>query len=195
MKGIGTAIQIIVEFDRGLLQYLDVPQWNAFVADLLSEGLTPPVYEPGVRPPPIAVMLDFSRLGRARYNLDCIDLQLCWLEGADFTGASLRGARMGCGRDVKYAGSRLHGADFRDVEISGCDFTGCLGMETAMFVGAAFNPANPPVGLPASILAVCKAEAEPPPEDRRTPANPMEPTGFQQAPIKCHATIHTIPLE
>ena len=190
----GSAIQIVVEFHRDLLGHFDVPSWNAFVADLLEKGLIPPIHSPGEKPEPIGVLLDFRGLKRSHYRLDGIDLRLCWLEDASFDFASLRNAKLGCGRNVSYRGSRLHGADLRNVEIRGCDFTGCVGLETALFDDAAYAPANPPVGLPPEILAQCKAEAEPPPTDRRQPSNPQEPTGFQQAPLQCHASIHLIPL-
>lgn len=190
-----TAIQIVVEFDRSLLQYCDVGQWNAYVASLKSQYLAPCIMTPGEPPPAISVVFDFSRLQRAHYNMDGIDLSICWIELADFTGASLRNARLGCGRNVSYRGARLHGADFSGgVEISGCDFTGALGLEEANFDGAAYDPANPPTGLPPSILDICLAEAEPPPSNPRSSTNPMEPSGFQQAPLRCHASIHVIPV-
>lgn len=192
VKDSETAFQIVLEFDKGLLQHFDVKQWNSFMSDLLSKDLTPPLYTPGERPHPVSVMLDFHGLRRAHYRLDGINLSLCWLERADFTGASLRNARLGCGRNVCYRGARLHGADFRDVEISGCDFSDAIGLAPEMFLGAAYDPANPPIGLSQDILAVCRAESEPPASDPRAPSNPQEPTGFRQAPLRCHATIHTI---
>jgi len=187
---------VVVEFDRSLLgHFTTVPQWNAFVADLMARELIPPSYFPGQRPDPVAVMIDFSGLRRPHHNLDRIDLRMCWLEDADFSGASLRDARMCCGRNVRYAGARLHGADFREVEVSGCDFTGCSGLDAANFVGAVFDPANPPVGVPPEVLAVCEPEAEPPPTDPRQPRNPQEPTRFRQVPLRCHAIVLTIPKE
>lgn len=188
-------IQIVVEFRRDVLNHFSVPEWNAFVADLLGKHLIPPIHALGEKPEPLSVLLDFRGLKRSHYRLDGIDLRLCWLEGASFEFASLRKARLGCGRNVSYKGSRLHGADFHHVEISGCDFTDCVGIETAIFENAVYDPANPPVGLPPEILAICKPEAEPPPTDRRQPTNPAEPTGFQQAPLRCLATIHLIPME
>lgn len=190
-----TRIQIVVEFRRDLLGHFDVPQWNVFVAKLLSHGLIPPIFTPGEKPEPLSVLLDFRGLRRAHYRLDGIDLRLCWLQDADFTGASLRNARLGCGRNVSYKGARLHGADFRHVEISGCVFTDALGLESALFNSASYDPGNPPIGLPSDILAACKAEAEPPPDDRRQPTNPMEPTGFRQAPLRCLATVHMVPAD
>jgi hypothetical protein len=134
-------------------------------------------------------------LKRAHYHLDGLNLRLCWLENADFTGASLRNFRSGNGKGISYRCSRLHEADFRHVEISGCNFTDATGLETALFENSVYAPTNPPIGLPAGILAQCKAEAGPPPVDRRKPSNPMEPSGFQQAPIKCFATINSIPAD
>jgi len=192
------AIQLLVEFDRTLLSHVlgegGVPAWNRLVERLLEGGLTPPTWTAGGEPEPLGVLLDFTRLRMPHHRLDGINLRLCWLAGADLTGASLRNARLGCGRNVSYKGSRLDNADFRHVEVSGCDFTGCVGLETALFEDAAYDPANPPVGLPADIIAVCKPEAEPPPDDRRQPTNPMEPSGFRQAPLRCNASIHLVPV-
>lgn len=189
-----TAIQVVIEFDRTLLNHFTVAQFNAFIGGLLSRGLTPPIFVPGdTDPDPIAIMIDFNGLRRPHYDLDHIDLRMCWLADADFTGASLRHARMGCGRNVCYRdGARLHGADFRGVEISGSDFTGALGLDTAQFDGAVYCPSNPPVGLPASVMALCKPEAAPPLVDRRSPSNPMEPSGYRQSPLRCSALIHAI---
>ena len=193
------AIQVVIEFDKALFGHVvgerGVAGWNAFAGCLFERRLLAACWPPAERPPPLVALLDFRGLRRAHYRLDGIDLRLCWLERADFTGASLRGARLGCGRDVSYRGARLHGADFRHVEISGCDFTGCLGIEAALFEGAIYDPANPPVGLPPELLAACKPEAEPPPADRRQPSNPAGPAGFRQAPLRCLATIHLVPME
>jgi hypothetical protein len=190
-----TYIQIVVEFRRDLFGHFNAQGWNAFIADLLEKNLIPPIYTPEIKPEPLSVLLDFSGLKRPHYHLDGIDLRMCWLEGASFEFASLRNARLGCGRNVSYRGSRLNGADFRDVEISGCEFSGATGLDTAMFDAAVYCPSNPPINLPPEILAQCKAEAEPPPDDRRKPSNPMEPSGFQQAPIRCLATINLIPTD
>ena len=189
------ATTIIIEFRADLLGHFDVPSWNAFVNALFERRLLSACWSRTESPPLLVMMLDFRGLRRARHRLDGIDLRHCWLERADFTGASLKNAKLGCGRNVCYKGARLHGADFRHVEISGCDFSGCLGIESAMFDGAVYDPANPPVGLPPELLAACKPEAEPPPSDPRRPSNPMEPMWFRQDPLKCHATIHVAPME
>ena len=186
---------IIIELRADLLGHLDVPSWNAFVNALFERRLLSACWSPKERPPLLVMMLDFRGLRRARYKLDGIDLRHCWLADADFTGASLRNAKLGCGRNVCYKGARLHGADFRHVEISGCDFTDCQGFDAALFDGAAYDPANPPKGLPSEALAVCRSDAEPPPTDRRQPTNPAEPTWFRQSPLRCHATIHMAPME
>ena len=186
---------IIIEFHHELLGHFNVPEWNAFVAGLVERRLLSICWSRTERPPLLVMMIDFRGLRRAHYKLDGIDLRHCWLADADFTGASLRNAWMGCGRNACYKGARLHGADFRHVEISGCDFTDATGIETAMFDDAMYDPANPPKGLPPEVLAVCKPEAEPPPADRRQPTNPVEPTWFRQAPLKCQATIHMMPME
>ena len=190
-----TAIQIIVEFDRSLLSHFTVSTWNSFINDLMSANLIPPIWSQGERPPPVAVMLDFSRLQRRTYRLDGINLVFCWLENADFTGASLKNARLGCGRNVSYRNCRVDNADFALVEISGCDFTGCTGIETARFDNAVYDPANPPIGLPAEILARCKPDAKPPPENPRTPRNPKEPSCYAVSPLRACVTIHSVPVE
>lgn len=194
-RGKPRAIQIIVEFNSSLLSHFSVATWNAFVDDLMEKNLIPPMWSPGERPSPVAVMLDFSRLQRRNYRLDGINLALCWLENADFTGASLKNAHLGCGRHVCYRECRLDNADFTLVEISGCDFTDCTGIETAIWDRATYDPANPPVGLPPEIVARCKPEAKPPPENPRAPSNPAEPTGFMVAPLRACVTIHEIPME
>ena len=194
-NGNKVTMQVVVEFDKSILSRFDVPGWNAFVADLMSYKLIPPMWESGERPPPLGVLLDFSGLKRMNYRLDGIDLSMCWLGDADFTGASLKNAQLGCGRNVSYRACRLHGADFTGIEISGCDFSDATGMETAQFDGAVYDPANPPKGLPENILASCLPDALPPPENSREPRNPAEPTGFTVMPLRCTATIHTVPVE
>ena len=192
------AVQVVIEFDKALFGHVvgerGVAGWNAFAGCLFDRRLLAACWPPTESPPPLVALLDFRGLRRAHYGLDGIDLRFCWLADADFTGASLRDARLGCGRDVCYRGARLHGADFRHVEISGCTFADALGLETALFDNAVYDPTNPPVGLPPELLAVCKPNAEPPPTDRRLPANPAEPTWFRQAPLRCHATIHWMPM-
>lgn len=193
-----TSIHLIVEFDKELFNHVvgerGVAGWNDFVGDLFERRLLAACWASTEMPPPLVILFDFRGLRRAHYRLDDVDLRCCWLQGADFTGASLKNSHLGCGRGVSYRKSRLHGADFRHVEISGCDFTGAAGIETAIFDGAVYDPANPPLGLPPETLAKCKPEAEPPPADHRLPTNPMEPW-FRQSPLRCHATIHIAPTE
>src|ERR1035437_6033215 len=130
---------IIIEFRADLLGHFDVPGWNAFADALFERPLLSACWSRGERPPLLVVLLDFRGLRRARHKLDGIDLRHCWLERADFTGASLRNSKMGCGRNTSYRGARLHGPNFRHVEISGCDFSGAAGLESAMFDGAAYD--------------------------------------------------------
>lgn len=189
------AIQLIAEFGADLLMCIlscdGVEAWNDLVDDLMERNLLPPCWEAGSKPEPVGLLLDLSNLKLPHHQLDNIDLSMCWLANANFTGASLRNAKMGCGRNVSYRMARIDGADFRGIEISGCDFSGCSG--TAMFDGAVFDPANPPIGLPAEVMAVCKPEAAPPPTNVREPRNPQA-RGFEQAPIKCFASIHFVPI-
>ena len=186
--------QVIVEFDNSLLSRFTVAQWNAFVAGLSEMHLAPTVWSSGERPPPFGVTLDFSGLRRAHYRLDGADLSLCWLADSDFTGASLKGAQMGCCPRSNFRNARLQGADFTLCDISDCDFTGAE-MEGTIFTKAVYAPGHEPVGLPTAMLALCKPEAMPPPVNPRTPENPQEPSGFTVAPLKCLATIHAVPME
>ena len=182
-------VMVVIEFDRSLLNHFTVAEWNAFVADLMARDLIPAVWTDGDRPPPITVVFDFRRLLRAHYRLDGIDLRLCYHDNADFIGASLKNARLGFGKNACYRGARLHGADFQGIEISGCDFTDCLGVEPAMFAGAVYHPANPPKGLPPEVLAVCEEETgEPSPRPYRA-SKPTSRTYYTESPLRCCATI------
>jgi hypothetical protein len=193
------AIMIVVEFRKDLFRRivaeLGVDGWNRHVADLLERELIPPAWLEGTRPPPLAAMIDLRGLRATHCRLDGIDLRPCWLADADFTGSFLRDARLCCGRNVSYKGCRLDGADFRGVEISGADFTDATGLETALFDKAVYAPANPPTGLTPGILATCRPEAEPPPASPRQPSNPQEPSGYGEAPLRCFASIHVVPME
>ena len=188
------AMQVIVEFDHTLLSRFTVAQWNAFVDALSAMHLAPTVWSSGERPPPFGVNLDFSRLQRAHYRLDGADLSLCWLADADFTGASLKGAQMGCCPKASFRKARLQGADFTLCDVSDCDFTGAE-LEGSIFTDAVYAPGHEPVGLPTATLALCKPEAMPPPVSPRTPENPAEPAGPTVAPLRCSATIHAVPME
>lgn len=190
------ALQVItVEFDKSLFSRFTVETWGAFVDSLMSCKLLPPMWESGERPPPLGVLLDFSGLQRQNYRLDGIDLSMVFVNGGDLSGSSLKNACLFSGRNVSYRRCRLDNADFQGVEISGCDFSDATGLETAMFDGAVYDPANPPKGLPEDALVKCLPDALPPPENPREPRNPKEPSGFTVMPLKCVATIHTVPVE
>src|ERR1035437_2411792 len=92
---------IIVEFRHDLLGHFDVPGWNAFVARLFERRLLAACWSRTDRPPPLVALIDFRGLRRAHHRLDNVDFRYCWLQDADFTGASLRNARLGCGREVR----------------------------------------------------------------------------------------------
>lgn len=62
-----------------------------------------------------------------------------------------------------------------------------------MFDKAVYDLANPPLGLPPEILAICRPTAAPPPADPRKPSNPQEPSGYGTAPLRCFATINVVP--
>ena len=181
-----TAMQILIEVDKSLFQFFDVAEWNALVADLAERGLMPAVWAPGERPPPVAVVLDFHRLQRKHYHLDGINLGMAWLEEANFEGASLKNAKLGCCPNATFKDARLQGANFEDCDISGCCFEGAQ-LDGADFSGAAYHPDNPPVGLPAEILAVCKAD----PDATVSSAKPQERPG--ERPLGSCVTVAAVP--
>jgi hypothetical protein len=77
------------------------------------------------------------------------------------------------------------GTDFRNIEITGCDFTGAIGMELALWDGAVFDEGNPPIGLPPEVLAKCKAEPPEPvaPQKPNDPDEPIDPFNVPRAPF------------
>ena len=188
--------QVIVEFDKSLLSRFTVAQWNAFVDGLSAMNLAPTVWSSGERPPPFGVTLDFSRLQRAHYRLDGINFAdaCCWLADSDFEGASLKNAHMGCCPRSSFRNARLQGCDFSMCDISDCDFTGAE-LDGTFFTGAVYAVGHEPVGLPTATLALCKPDAMPPPANPRSPENPSEPAGPTVAPLRCSATIHSVPME
>jgi hypothetical protein len=192
--GMHMARQIIVEFDRSLLTRFSVAQWNSFADGLSVVGLTPTVWESGERPPVFGVSLDFSRLQRRNHRLDGVNFSLCWLADADFEGASLKGAKLGCCPRASFRNARLQDADFTLCDISDCDFTGSE-LSGAIFTGAVYAPGHKPVGLPPGLLAECRPDAPFPPTNPREPENPVEPSGPMVAPLRCVATIHYVPIE
>jgi hypothetical protein len=193
-----TAKQIMIEFDRSLLQHFNVSAWNEFVEALGRRELIPTVWAPGERPPPVGIMFNFSRLKRRHYILDGIDLTLCSLDNADFEGASLKGAQLGCGRNVCYRGARMDaGTDFRNIEITACDFTGGIGLELAIWDGAVYDQGNPPIGLPPEVLAKCKAAPPEPvapqittdPDEPIDPFNPIPRAPFNECSLNACACV------
>ena len=181
-----TAMQLLVEISRDLLQSFSVAEWNTFVADLSAHGLIPTVWSPGERPPPVAVLLDFRGLRRGHYRLTGIDLSLCWLEGANFEGACLKGAKIGCCPNANFRDARLQGADFSDCDISGCCFDGAELHDTD-FTNASYDPENPPTGLPPEALAMCKPE----PRERPVSAKPQGRAG--ERPLRATVTVGRVP--
>ena len=182
-------VMVVVELGKDLLNHFSVSEWNAFMVDLMVRNLIPTCWEAGKSPPPITVDLNFRRLQRAHYRLDGIDLSLCFLDHADFSQTSLKNARLGSGKNVSYRGARLQGADFRGIEISGNDFTDCIGVEPAMFEGAYYDPDNPPKGLPPEVLAVCVGDEE-------TAVRPTSGQSFPtESPLHACVTIQRVPTE
>jgi hypothetical protein len=181
-----TAMQVLVEIDKSLLQHFDVKSWNEFAAQLSKHGLLPTGWAPGERPPPVAILLDFRRLQRAHYKLTGINLSLCWLEGACFEGACLKGARLGCCPNANFRDARLQGADFSDCDVSGCCFVGAQ-LHDADFTGATYDPASPPTGLPPDVLAICAAEAPEQPSSTK----PQQRAG--ERPLRATVTISEVP--
>lgn len=189
------AILVVIEFDSELLHRIwgegGVASWNSFVGRLFDHNITPPAWDAGNEPMPICVSLDFNHLRMPHYHLDGINLVFCWLEKSNFTGASLKNAKLGSCPNALFNGARLHGCEFFG-DISGCDFTEATGLDVAKFELAVYEPNNFPVGLPPGVLAICKPFALPPPENPRLPRNPMEPT-YSQGPLQCSASINFVP--
>ena len=189
------AAQVVVGLGKDLFHQIvaegGVPAWNSFVSDLFKRELLSVAWSPKEIPPPFIVMIDLAGIRLDHRRLDGINLIHCWLEGASFDGSSLKNARLGCGRKVSYRGASIQGSDFRYAEISGCDFTGCKGIENAMFDGATYD--DPPIGLPPAVMARCSQE--PDSADCGRFADPTGPSEFGQAPLRCRASFHLIPIE
>jgi uncharacterized protein YjbI with pentapeptide repeats len=178
------APMILVEFDKGLFQQFSVSAWNAFLDDLFNRHMIPPAWAQGEKPSPISVVISLRRLVKRNYHLDGINFMFVDISDSDFSGASLRGVTMlSCPR-TSFSNARLDGAALG--EISGCDFSGASGLASVNFEDAFYDPAYPPIGLPAEMLAKCEQVKKEPPE-------PNEPPGG--AVVKCSATIHFVPLE
>ena len=186
--------QVLVELKRDLLSRFDVAGWNQFVEELIDKNILAATWRPGERPPALIVFLDFRGLRMRNRHLDGIHLGVASLEGADFSGSSLRGAKLGSCRDALFTGARLHGADFEYCEISGADFTDASGIETAVFRRSSYWVGNPPVGLPPSVLAKCDPSAEPPTTDRRDQSHKPNPAATDESPVRCVATICSTPM-
>ena len=176
---------IVVELDRGLLQHFDVRQWNDFVGELARRGMTPIGWAQGERPPPVGVTLSFRGLRRAHYRLTGIDLTLCELEGADFEGACLQGAKLGFCPKANFRYARLQGASFR-ADVSGVDFTGAE-LQGAEWGDAYYFANDPPVGLPTEVLAACQCEPASAPGNADMPSTPPE------RPLRACVTITEVP--
>src|SRR3989338_4091950 len=83
---------------------------------------------------------DFSKKNILGAYFDFIDLG-----GANFREAILIGAKFGHVKSVKNAdffGAQIALVDFRDVDISGCDFMETRGFDEAQFDGARYNSAT-----------------------------------------------------
>lgn len=179
-------IMIDVEFGADLLiRILDkggVRAWNRFVVNL--KDLLPGFWASGETPPLVNVGFDFSGLQVACRNLDGIDLWLCQLEGANFDGTGLRGARIGCCPNASFQYARLTGAIFCD--ISGCDFTGAE-LDGIVLTDVTYDESRPPVGLPPELLSLCKPDIF---EDF-----PFEIPRYVPARLDCGASMNFIPKE
>ncbi len=180
------AMQVVVELGRTILQHMDVRGWNEFVGELVRRGMVPIAWSKGERPPPVGVMFDFRGLRRMHYRLNGINLSLCALDGGSFECASLKGALLGDGKAVCYRGARIHGARFCG-DISGCDFSGCSGIEHALWDDASFSVEDPPIGLPPEVLTRCKPEPASAPGDGDMPSTPPE------QPLRATVTITEVP--
>jgi hypothetical protein len=188
----GTDTMIILEFGASLLtRILDeggVQAWNRFLGQLFKRNEVAGSWSARETPPLIDVWFDFSDLHAPKMNLDGIDLWLCRLDGANFDGALLRGARIGLCPNATFRYAALSGAVFDD--ISGCDFTGAQ-LDGIVMDDVTFDPSSPPAGLPPELLALCKpdhSERLACPED-----DPGEIPHCDSDTLDCHASIHFIP--
>jgi hypothetical protein len=72
------AMQIVIGFDKSLLQHFDnITARNEFVANLVERSLTPVAWSLVGKPSPIGFMLEFRSLRRVHCRLDNIDLTFC----------------------------------------------------------------------------------------------------------------------
>jgi hypothetical protein len=186
--------QVMIEFKKDLLSRFDVPGWNRFVEELIDKNILAATWRPGERPPALIAFLDFTGLVMRNRRLDGIHLGIARLEETDFSHASLRNAKIGCCRGALFTGARLDGADFEFSDISGADFSDASGIETAVFRRSSYWVGNPPIGLPAPIIAQCVPDGEPPPTDRRDGSLPRVQSGGGESPLRCVATICVTPI-
>lgn len=184
----GRAIQIVVEFGRSLFGLAmangGIQQWNALMSNLFDRELIFPYWTSAQRPPPLIVMIALSGMDMSHKRLDGINLSFCWMEEVDFTGSSLKGARLGCCPGSCFKDAKLDGASIGG-EISGCSFEGAS-LEGVIMDGAGCDPMRPPTGLPSELLAACKPELELP----RTAGGRDRETH-----VACCATLHVMPME
>jgi hypothetical protein len=186
--------QVMIEFKKDLLSRFDVPGWNRFVEELIDKNILAATWRPGERPPALIAFLDFTGLVMRNRHLDGIHLGIARLDGADFSSSSLRNAKIGCCRGALFTGARLDGADFSLSDVSGADFTDATGLESANFRRTSYFVGNPPVSLPASIIAQCLPDAEPHPTDRGDGSLPRVQSGGGESPLRCVATICVTPI-
>lgn len=163
----------ILDIDMGadfIKAFLSLPhgikQWNAWVKAAFSSGLLFPSGESlNGEDPLIMLGLDFSGGDFRGLLLDEIDLSMSWLEGADFTGALLRGALIGCcphaifkEADLSSAilGGDISGTNFHGSSLAGSDLGSCF-----------YQRSLPPIGLHPEFLAQC----------RQIPDEVAEPSG------------------
>jgi hypothetical protein len=188
-------IMINIEFGTSLLiRILDdggVRAWNRFLGQLFKRNEVAGAWSPGETPPLVDFGFDFRNLQVPCMNLEGVDLWLCELEGANFDGAALLGARIGNCPNASFRNTTLSGAMFCG-DISGCDFTGAQ-FDGIVMDDVTFDPSMPPVGLPPELLSLCKPDHS----ERRVcpPDNPEEIPHFVPDILDCHASMHFIPKE
>lgn len=166
---------MILDLDVGvdlLRSVLEDPQgvviWNCWVSSLYHRGLILPSGHDGDPDPVLMVGLDFSRGDLSGLRMDGIDLAWAWLEGTDFTGTSLKNARIGFCPHAIFRGSDLTGAELCG-DIGTADFSGALVGGVHIGFCCSHDIGSPPAGLPPELLSRCRKDRDDPTEAANTP--------------------------
>ena len=153
-----------------LISMLKHPQgisvWNAWVKSMVP--LLNPSYRDEFDDPPLLASLDFTHGNLRGLSLDGIDLDSVWLEGADFTAASLKNSHIGFCPHAIFRDADLSNAVL-DGDISGVDFTGARTDGLQILEFCTYQKGSPPRGLSLELLARCKEVDDEPSEAAGSP--------------------------